>query len=219
MYDAQRTVAVTILQRSSPPCPSQVSAALKGSSLPLPPLGPAPCLTPSPHSPFKRKTCSNFLLQCCLFSFTYSALWIQPSRLSLGLEPAVLRDTAFCSPLFSVLFPGKRRMCLPLVCLDGMGVEVNRASGDRKWRLPKPPPDWMSLEVDKGSIHLCDSSTRRRAQHMVGVQKMFAKPQAKPGSWAPGRIPATVNLPKHPAPNLGDVIHRTESVLRSNFRM
>lgn len=73
----------------------------------------------------------------------------------------------------------------------------------------------MSLEADKGSIHLCDSSTRRRTQHIVGVQKMFAKPV----SWAPGRIPATVNLPKHPALNLGDVIHRTESVLRSNFRM
>lgn len=99
-----------------------------------------------------------------------------------------------------------------------MGVEVNRASGDRRWRLPKPPQDWMSLEADKGSIHLCDSSTGRRTQHIVGVEKMFAQPQAKPGSWAPGRIPATVNLPKHPALNLGDVIHRTESVPRSNFR-
>ena len=42
-------------------------------------------------------------------------------------EPAVLKGTAFCSPLFTALFPGKGRVCLPLISLDGMGMEVNRA--------------------------------------------------------------------------------------------
>ena len=48
---------------------------------------------------------------------------------------------------------------------------------------------------------------------------MLATPQARPGSRDLGRIPATVNLLKHPTPNSGDVISRIENIHRSHFRM
>lgn len=45
-------------------------------------------------------------------------------------------------------------------------------------------------------------------QHTVGAQKMFAKPQAKPGPRAPSMAPIAVNLSKqHPALNTEDVIY------------
>lgn len=110
-------------------------------------------------------------------------------------------------------------MYLPLFCLDGAGVEINGASEDRRQRLHKPPPAGMLLEADKGSVYLCVLQHPYRAHHSGGMQKIFAKPQAKPGSGSFGRILTTGHLAKHPAMNLRDVIYRMESIHRSNFRM
>lgn len=51
-------------------------------------------------------------------------------------------------------------------------------------------------------------------QNTVGVQKMFAKPQAKPGPRAPSMAPTAVNLSKqHPALNTEDVIYRIRAYI------
>lgn len=143
------------------------------------------------------------------------------------MQPAVLRDTAFHPTVFGALFPGREQTCLPLLCLGGagVGVEVNRrsmnlrASEDRGWTLHKPPPDQVLLQ-DRHRVHLSVSGSPSGAQHTVGVQKMFAKPPAKPGPRAPSVVPPAVNLAKqHLALDTGDVIYRIRSIYWSNFRM
>lgn len=57
------------------------------------------------------------------------------------------------------LFPGKEGMCLPLVCWNWVGMEVNRdipktwpAAEDRAQRLCEPPPDSELLESRQGVL-------------------------------------------------------------------